>query len=938
MASKTLIQILSEISAKILTGGRRTTAVNTRSVLTDLADSTLNKKDGGLVVEALTGYATELTPNDPRHFATVKYVDDNGGSVPDASTTVAGKSELIDDAELDAATPAANDATTPSYINKVLDLRNVTRLWKRVFSFFYTKTYTDDNFLDIYSSSAFVLANNSGSGNAYIGTNSKFSAGSPVIFYLGFSDSIGWLPTGTATLNLNGGGVLPLLAEDGTNLVPGQIVARVYPVISDDVAFYIQGVRSASGGGSGDVVGPASSTDNALARFDLLTGKLIQNSDATLDDAGNLTTADVTVSSATASTLVFFSAAKKLITATGALLGTFFQTLTAKPIPVDSDTIVVNDSAASFESKKTSLLQLKQFFGVESTNPLGNIITENFTNLSGWTARGGTIGTDYTVSGNVLTLTGNGTNLGRAIKSNFGVCMYDRYRLNYTLICDTTPSATTIGVGVGMRAPTTFTGSVHNLYVRVGMDTAVGNKGYIFYSYDFDNSLIFDQYKSEVKFTDVLLGDEFRATTQVVANAVFTKMDRYSGGVYVETREFFKYFPSNVPPKFPYLPSPWEFTINIHGTGTQKVRDYSVDVLDSKEADYMLISTSIGKGSSIGTGRMLDRAARQWADLTGKRITVYAAANAKLDGLDVNKIKGQPYSLNPTVIILDLVINDLIQNGNATTITNFTTKVNALVTAGYVVGTTLFFLEVTPSNSFDVSTFNTHLYTTYPFNSIIKIYGAAKVPGGTGILSTMSFDGLHPNKTLESIKAMALANHFGNAIINRPVFYDTASSFSLQPILDIPATDYAFTGIPTTYTVQSLQYVIPAGTIKAGDKLFLDITMASLGTSTKNVQAFIVPTPVTASSATNIIGTRTISAATQRLAFYREIYIRATSGAANCFVQAAAPSSLHPYQDTALSDLTIDWAVDNYFMIQMNAVTSTDTIFIKAVSLNIFRK
>ena len=40
--------------------------------------------------------------------------------------------------------------------------------------------------------------------------------------------------------------------------------------------------------GPGDVVGPGSSTDNAIARFDGATGKLIQNSGTTLDDAGNL--------------------------------------------------------------------------------------------------------------------------------------------------------------------------------------------------------------------------------------------------------------------------------------------------------------------------------------------------------------------------------------------------------------------------------------------------------------------------------------------------------------------------------------------------------------------------------------------------------------------------------------------------------------------------
>jgi trimeric autotransporter adhesin len=43
-----------------------------------------------------------------------------------------------------------------------------------------------------------------------------------------------------------------------------------------------------STGSSGDVVGPGSSTDNALARFDSTTGKLIQNSNAILADNGGL--------------------------------------------------------------------------------------------------------------------------------------------------------------------------------------------------------------------------------------------------------------------------------------------------------------------------------------------------------------------------------------------------------------------------------------------------------------------------------------------------------------------------------------------------------------------------------------------------------------------------------------------------------------------------
>ena len=44
---------------------------------------------------------------------------------------------------------------------------------------------------------------------------------------------------------------------------------------------------------AGDVVGPGSATDDALARFNATTGKLIQNSTATLTDAGVLTVSNI---------------------------------------------------------------------------------------------------------------------------------------------------------------------------------------------------------------------------------------------------------------------------------------------------------------------------------------------------------------------------------------------------------------------------------------------------------------------------------------------------------------------------------------------------------------------------------------------------------------------------------------------------------------------
>lgn len=50
----------------------------------------------------------------------------------------------------------------------------------------------------------------------------------------------------------------------------------------------LNGVEYTSIGGTGDVVGPASATDNAIVRFDTGTGKLIQNSSVIIGDGGHV--------------------------------------------------------------------------------------------------------------------------------------------------------------------------------------------------------------------------------------------------------------------------------------------------------------------------------------------------------------------------------------------------------------------------------------------------------------------------------------------------------------------------------------------------------------------------------------------------------------------------------------------------------------------------
>jgi hypothetical protein len=103
--------------------------------------------------------------------------------------------------------------------------------------------------------------------------------------------------TGACTVNFNAlgaktikkaaGGITTDLADN--DIRAGQWVDLVYDGTNMQMQSLLGNAPAGGVGGVGDVVGPSSSTDNALARFDSTTGKLIQDSTVTLDDTGALT-------------------------------------------------------------------------------------------------------------------------------------------------------------------------------------------------------------------------------------------------------------------------------------------------------------------------------------------------------------------------------------------------------------------------------------------------------------------------------------------------------------------------------------------------------------------------------------------------------------------------------------------------------------------------
>jgi len=125
------------------------------------------------------------------------------------------------------------------------------------------------------------------------GNGTAISAATAGTDYLAPGGALGTPASGTLTnttgLPLTTGvtGTLPV-ANGGTGTTTPSIVAGTNVTVSG--TWPNQTINSS---GTGDVVGPASATDNAITRFDTTTGKLIQNSLVTVADDGAITAPQV---------------------------------------------------------------------------------------------------------------------------------------------------------------------------------------------------------------------------------------------------------------------------------------------------------------------------------------------------------------------------------------------------------------------------------------------------------------------------------------------------------------------------------------------------------------------------------------------------------------------------------------------------------------------
>lgn len=154
---------------------------------------------------------------------------------------------------------------------------------------------TDDKSLWIlkdYTGPTFVEFGSGGGGGGTAATTTFTPAGT--IASTDVQAAIEELDSDVSTLSTTVGGNTTAISDhiaDTTDAHDASAISFVSngDIAATDVQAAIQEVRDDTDTKlAAKVTGPASSTDNALARFDSTTGKLIQNSGAILDDSNNL--------------------------------------------------------------------------------------------------------------------------------------------------------------------------------------------------------------------------------------------------------------------------------------------------------------------------------------------------------------------------------------------------------------------------------------------------------------------------------------------------------------------------------------------------------------------------------------------------------------------------------------------------------------------------
>jgi hypothetical protein len=192
-------------------------------------------------------------------------------------------------------------------------------------------------------STATIYAKTSGADSTLIWDGTNWTFANPII--------------AKTSLKLNGSTSNSVTLSAGVSpAVQTYTLPAAYPASNGQILVSTTGgaLSWSSSVGTGDVVGPASSTDNAIARFDLATGKAIKNSGVLIDNSNNITIpGDIAVNGATSADITTTTTTATVFNTTAATLN-IGGAATTLSIGSGSGTTTVNNSLSALSLTATN--------------------------------------------------------------------------------------------------------------------------------------------------------------------------------------------------------------------------------------------------------------------------------------------------------------------------------------------------------------------------------------------------------------------------------------------------------------------------------------------------------------------------------------------------------------------------------------------------------
>ncbi len=254
------------------------------------------------------------------------------------------------------------------------------------------------------------------------------------------------------------------------------------------------------------------------------------------------------------------------------------------------------------------------------------------------------------------------------------------------------------------------------------------------------------------------------------------------------------------------FPIAYRTSINAMGATIHKIDSFKVSSDAPTGVTMLEVGNSLTNGSLVSNfdnvaSNYLNRVCRGY-------FYTYGGPGELTEQISASEI----IALAPQKIVLRLGTNNLIalSDNAATFMGKLATLVSQLQTGGYILGTTLFIATLPPTNTNDVTAYNTSIISTYgSLNAVIDLNKTLKAFGSTGIAAKYpSVDGVH----FEDYANRAIANTYINffSLVKKPysqttmaVNYDDGGKLSIGRI--------------HAYAREGLNYADPTGTIRVGN-------------------------------------------------------------------------------------------------------------------------